>query len=181
MANTILEQIQRVAENKLNGKFNLAQYGEGKSKHAEKVAAMTHKSVCEQIMDFHRSHPTIPMYFTLAVGINMSAMKQTEYAKGYKKFNAAKVEAVYEMGRLYYAHNALEGRKLSDVTIRLMTRFYDNVSSNVDDFKAALANSKVLGKACGERTTDYNTLCENLGIPKVNRKGTECTETAAAA
>ena len=181
MANVIFESIKRVAENKLNGKYNLAQYGEGKSKHSEKVAAMTHKKVCEEVMAFHHSHPSIPMYFIIAVGINMSAMKTTEYAKGYKKFNPNKVETVYEMGRLYYAHNALEGRKLSDVTIRLMTRYYDNVSNNVEDFKAALANSKVLGKACGERTTDYNTLCENLGIPKVNRKGTERTETAAAA
>ena len=180
MANVILESIKRVAENKLNGKYNLAQYGEGKSKHSEKVAAMTHKKVCEEIMDFYRSHPSIPMYFALAVGVNMSAMKATEYAKGYKKFNATKVETVYEMGRLYYAYNAQESRKLSDVAIRLITRYYDNVSNNVEDFKAALANSKVLGRACGERTTDYNTLCENLGIPKVNRKG-EKTESKAAA
>ena len=178
---TILESIKRVAENKLNGKYNLAQYAEGKSKHAEKVAAMAHKTICENVMAFSTEHPNIPLYFILAVGINMSAMKVTEFAKGYKKFNASKVEAVYEMGRLYYAHNGMENRKLSDVAIRLMTRFYDNVSSNVEDFKAALANSKVMGKACGERTTDYNALCDNLGIPKVNRKATQTTESAAAA
>lgn len=174
----IFEMIQSVAANKLNGKYNLAQYGEGKSKHAEKVAAMTHKAICEEIVAFVEAHPQIPVYFTLAVGVNMSAMKQTEYAKGYKKFNPKKVEKVYEMGRLYYAHNAMDGRKLSDVTIRLMTRFYDNVSNNVEDFKTALAASKVLGKACGERTTDYNTLCKNLGIPQVSRATESATKAA---
>ena len=177
--NTIFTNIQSVANNKLNGKYNLAQYAEGKSKHAEKVAAMTHKAVCEQIVAFVESHPQIPVYFTLAVGVNMSAMKATEYAKGYKKFNAAKVEAVYEMGRLYYEYNGIANRKLSDVTIRLMTRYYDNVSSDVEDFKVSLAASKVLGKACGERTTDYNALCKNLGIPQVNRKAKESENKAA--
>ena len=168
--NVIFDNIKRVAENKLNSKYNLAQYAEGKSKHSEKVAAMTHKTVCEQVMNFTENNPQIPLYFTLCVGINMSAMKATEYAKGYKKFNADKVQSVYEMGRLYYAHNGMENRKMSDVAIRLITRYYDNVSNNVEDFKTALANSKVLGKACGSRDTDYNFLCENLGIPKVNRK-----------
>ena len=170
MKRNINGQINKVSNNKLNGKYSLPQYAEGKSKHSEKVAAMTHKAVCEQIAEFQATHPQIPLYFILGVGVQMSAMKQTEYDKQYKKFDADKVEAVYTMGRLYYHHNEMDAYKLSDVTIRLITRYYSMVSKSVDDFKAALANSEVLGKDCGSRDTDYNYLCKNLGIPQVNRK-----------
>ena len=178
MRNNVINAIKSVATNKLNGKYNLAQYREGGSKYAEKVAAMTHKSICEKVLDFTEKHPEIPLYMVLAVGISADAMKLTTFAKGYKKFDAEKVLSVYNMGMAYNEYNGIGMRKLSDVTIRLMTRYYTQRSKDMATFMADLANSKVMGNLCGSREVDYNVLCANLNIPKVNRKGE--IETAAA-
>lgn len=173
--NNIVNAIKSAATTKLNGKYNLSQYKEGGSKYAEKVAAMTHKRICEDVLAFTESHPEIPLYMVLAVGIAADACKMTTFAKGYKHFDADKVEAVYKMGMAYNAYNEQYKRKLSDVTIRLMTRYYAQKSKDYNTFLLDLNNSKVLGKMCGSREMDYNVLCANLNIPKVNRtnKGVE--------
>ena len=165
MKTTIQNLIEEVANNKLNGKYNLKQYAEGGKKHDEKVKAVNHKAACEGIVKFIKEHhKQIPLYFILAVGVSDSAYKQTTFEKGYKKFDADKVMGVYNMGMKYNEYNNIKG-KMSDVTIRLIKRFYDKVSQNLEDFVEALNKSKVLGKGAGSRETDYKVLCDNLGIP----------------
>ena len=165
MKSTIQNLIEEAANNKLNGKYNLKQYAEGGKKHAEKVKAMAHKKACEGIVLFIKEHQKeIPLYFILAVGVNDSAYKQSVFEKGYKGFDADKVLAVHKMGMLYNEYNGVKG-KMSDVTIRLIKRFYDKVSSDINEFIEALENSKVLGKSATSRETDYKVLCDNLGIP----------------
>ena len=53
--------IRNTAKNKLEGKYNLAQYKEGAKRYQEKVNAILHKSICEQIVDFKDKHPDIPI------------------------------------------------------------------------------------------------------------------------
>lgn len=174
--NAIETAIRNTAANKLNGKYNLAQYKEGGSRHAEKVAALTHKKVCEKIVEFADSHKNIPFYFILSVGVSKGAYKMTEFAKGYKTFKADEVEMVHRMGMAYNEHNGLGGKKMSDVTIRLIMRYFEKVSHDFDTFMETLTKSKVLGKLCGSREMDYKDLCKNLGIPVK-----EETETLTAA
>lgn len=171
MAKAIENAIRNVANNRLEGKYNLAQYREGGSKHEEKVKAMTHKNVCEEVMDFAESHPNLPLYFILSVGISKGAYKMSEFLKGYKFFNAEKVETIASMGRAYNDYNGQYNKKMSDVTIRLIMRYYEKVSHDYNDFLVSLNNSKFLGKKCGSREIDYKVLCKNLGIP-VNEKET---------
>ena len=52
MANKIENAIRNVANNKLAGKYNLAQYKEGGSRFEEKKKAMLHKQICEEIVTF---------------------------------------------------------------------------------------------------------------------------------
>lgn len=179
--NTLVTMIENVANNKLNGKFNLPQYKkEGTAHNAEYKKALLHKSICEQVLKFAAEHKELPLYFILQVGISKGAFKVTEFEKGYKSFNAEKVLKVAEFGKLYNEHNGIGGRKMSDTTIRLVMRYVEKVSDNLDDFKESLAKSAVLGKKCGERG-DYDGLCRNLGIPTVNRheKETAVEETEA--
>ena len=157
--------IRNVANNKLAGKYNLAQYKEGGSKYEEKKKAMLHKQICEEIVAFADSHKDIPFYFILSVGVSKGAYKMSEFEKGYKFFNGDKVEMVAQMGRAYYGHNGLYGKKMSDVAIRLTMRYYEKVSKDFNQFLLDLNNSKVLGKNCGSRDVKYEVLCKNLNIP----------------
>ena len=163
--NAIENAIRSTATNKLNGKYNLAQYKEGASKHGEKVKAMTHKKVCEEIVAFADAHKDVPFYFILSVGVSKGAYKMTEFEKGYKSFKADEVEMVAKMGRAYNVYNGQGGKKMSDVTIRLIMRYYEKVSHDFDTFITDLKKSKVLGKDCGSRGVDYKVLCKNLNIP----------------
>lgn len=164
--NNITESaIRKTASEKISGKYNLAQYREGGSKYEEKVKAILHKKVCEEIVTFADSHPTIPFYFILQVGVSKGAYKMSEFAKGYKSFKADEVEMVAKMGRAYYDYNEQYKRKMSDVAIRLIMRYYERVSKDYNKFLLDLNNSKVLGKMCGAREIPYKDLCRNLNIP----------------
>lgn len=166
MAKNVIESaIRNVANNRLAGKYNLAQYKEGGARHEEKVKAMLHKKVCEEIVAFADNHKDIPFYFILSVGVSKGAYKMSEFEKGYKRFNADEVEMVAKMGRAYYDYNEQYKKKMSDVTIRLIMRYYEKVSKDFNQFLLDLNNSKVLGKNCGSRDVDYNVLCKNLNIP----------------
>ena len=175
--NNITKAINNVANNKLNGKYNLTQYKEGGSRHEEKVRAMLHKKVCEEIVAFAAEHTDIPMYFILSVGVSKGAYKMSEFEKGYKTFKADEVEMVAKMGRAYNDYNGQHGKKMSDVTIRLIMRYYEKVSHDFSKFLLDLNKSKVLGKMCGSREMDYKTLCKNLNIP-TKEEATKLTEAA---
>ena len=165
MANKIETAIRNVANNKLAGKFNLAQYKEGGTRYAEKQSAMLHKKICEEIVAFADNHKDIPFYFILSVGVSKGAYKESEFNKGYKRFNAEEVEAVHKMGVAYNAYNGMGHKKMSDVTIRLIMRYYEKKSKDMETFTQDLNNSKVMGKLCGSREIDYANLCKNLNIP----------------
>lgn len=178
MANMTEMAIRNVANNKLSGKFNLSQYREGGSKHDEKVKAMLHKRICEEVVEFADSHPQIPMYFILSVGISKGAYKMSEFNKGYKRFDAAEVEMVFKMGRAYNDYNEQYKKKMSDVTIRLIMRYYEKVSHDYNQFLVDLNNSKVLGKKCGSREMLYTDLCKNLNIPIKEKEEVKLAEVA---
>lgn len=176
--NQIINAINNVANNRLAGKYNLAQYKEGGSRYEEKKAAMLHKAVCEEVVKFAAENPTIPMYFILSVGISKGAYKMSEFNKGYKRFNADEVKMVHKMGMAYNAYNEQYNKKMSDVTIRLIMRYYEKVSHDYNKFLVDLNNSKLLGKLCGSRDVKYTELCKNLNIPT---KETETTTLADVA
>lgn len=163
--NKIQKMIAEVANNKLAGKYNLVQYKEGGKRHGEKVKAMAHKKACEDIVKFMNEHKDIPFYFVLSVGVSKGAYKESEFNKGYKAFDAYKVLQVHIMGMEYLKYNGLEGKKMSDVAIRLIMRYYEKKSSDIAMFMLDLQNSKKLGKMCGSREVPYSDLCKNLNIP----------------
>ena len=163
--NSVEMAIRNAASSKVAGKFNLPQYKkEGTAHYEERQKALLHKRICEEIVAFADSHKDIPFYFILQVGVSKGAFKMSEFAKGYKQFKACKVEQVHVMGMEYNKYNGIEGKKMSDVTIRLVMRYYEKVSSNFADFVADLNNSTKLGKECGARG-NYENLCKNLNIP----------------
>ena len=104
------------------------------------------------------------------------AYKESEFTKGYKKFDMTKVQMVHMMGMEYNKYNGLEGKKMSDVTIRLIMRYFEKVSTNFETFINDLNKSQKLGKQCGARG-NYEILCKNLNIPiKVKEDTTDTTE-----
>lgn len=178
--NKIENKIREVAKNHLAGKYNLAQYKEGGSSHKEKERAILHKKTCEEIVAFADKHKDIPFYFILSVGVSKGAYKESEFNKGYKTFNTEKVESIHAMGMEYNKHNGIGTRKMSDVTIRLIMRYYEKKSKDMNTFRADLEKSKVLGKLAGSREVEYADLCKNIGVP-VKVKEIETTITLEAA
>ena len=179
--NSVETAIRNAAENKINGKYNLPQFKkEGTQHYEERQKALLHKKVCEEIVAFAAAHKDIPFYFILQVGVSKGAFKLSEFNKGYKSFNAAKVEEVHRMGMEYNKYNGREGKKMSDVTIRLIMRFYEKVSTDFDTFMDALSKSQVLGKECGKRGS-YEALGKNLNIPIKDKEEAQETITQAAA
>jgi hypothetical protein len=165
MKNSVETAIRNTAANKINGKYNLPQYKKEGTKHYdERNKVLLHKRICEEIVAFADSHKSIPFYFILQVGVSKGAFKMSEFEKGYKSFNAYKVEAVHMMGMEYNKYNGMEGKKMSDVTIRLVMRYYEKVSNDFLTFIADLNKSNKLGKECGARG-NYEALCKNLNIP----------------
>lgn len=151
--NKVETLIKSVAENKIAGKYNLSQY------KAVKAKMVTHKQVCEQIMEFKKNNPTIPTYIVLSAGVGTGAFKMDEYNKGYKTFNADKVINVVKMAEMYNKHMNIKG-KPSDVTYRIAIKFYNKVSHNVSDFELALNKANIMDGNRGH----FAELCSNLGI-----------------
>ena len=179
--NSVETAIRNAASSKLAGKYNLPQYKkEGTAHYDERMKAMLHKRICEEIVAFADSHKSIPFYFILQVGVSKGAFKMSEFEKGYKQFKACKVEQVHMMGMEYNKYNGIEGKKMSDVTIRLVLRYYEKVSTDFVPFLNALNTSNKLGTECGARG-NYETLCKNLNIPIKEKEDTTEEEKALAA
>lgn len=137
----------------IGGKYNLVQYKKQKAK------LMAHKMVCEQVINFSKENIHIPMYVILSAGISAGAFKNSEFEKGYKRFNADKVKAVFEMAKKY--NLAMGNTNMpSDVLYRVAMKFYNKVSTNMEDFDNALAKAKQISTERG----NFVELCENVGI-----------------
>jgi len=176
--NSVETAIRNTAANKINGKYNLPQYKKEGTKHYdERQKALLHKRICEEIVAFADSHKSIPFYFILQVGVSKGAFKMSEFEKGYKQFKACKVEQVHMMGMEYNKYNGLEGKKMSDVTIRLVMRYYERVSNDFVTFINDLNKSEKLGKQCGARG-NYEMLCKNLNIPIKETEGEPMSDAA---
>lgn len=153
MKGNVESLIRTTAMNPINGKLNLVQYKN------EKKKALVHKGVCESVVAFADANPMMPFYAILAVGVGSGSFKMDEYKKGYKFFNADKASTCLAMANAYNKHMNIKG-KPSDVVWRLVNKYYNKVSHNVDDFKAALSKAKV---ADGDRG-HFSELCANIGI-----------------
>lgn len=181
MANRVENIIREVTNTKLTGKYNLAQYQDGGKRHDEKVRAINHKKVCEDIVAFADSHKYVPFYLILSMGIGQNAPRLSEAQKGYKYFDKEKVETLYNMGMAYNAYNNIENRKVSDVTARLVMAYYSKKSKDFNDFVRDLNNSKVIGKKCGSREIPFAELCKNIGIPTKDNEVIESSISLSAA
>lgn len=145
--------VRNTAINPINGRLNLVQYKK------EKAKALTHKSVCESIVNFADANPNFPFYALLSIGVGSGSFKMSEYNKGYKYFNADKAKTCYDMAMAYNKRMGIKG-KPSDVTWRLVNRFYNRVSHSLDAFNATLANAKDMDGNRGH----FKELCANLGM-----------------
>lgn len=147
------KRIEEMANTKIGGKLNLAQYKK------EKERLMIHKSVCQQVLAYRDSNPTMPVYAILSAGISAGAFKNEEFNKGYKKFDSDKVNAVYQMANAYNKAMGKNGMP-SDVLYRVCMKYYKKVSHNVADFMKSLETAKQMDTCRG----NFEELCKNVGV-----------------
>ena len=152
--NSVENRIREVAEKPINGRLNLVQYKK------EKAKALNHKAVCEQIVKFADGNPYMPIYAILACGVAANAFKNSTFDKGYTKFNDATASTCYKMARAYNEKMGIKGQP-NDVVWRLVARYYEKVSSNMEDFEKALAKAEVIADA--DARGNYETICANMG------------------
>lgn len=153
--NSVENRIREVAEKPISGRLNLVQYKK------EKAKALNHKAVCEQIVKFADGNPYMPIYAILACGVAANAFKNSTFDKGYTKFNDAKASTCYKMARAYNEKMGIKGQP-NDVVWRLVARYYEKVSSNMEDFEKALAKAEVIAGA--DSRGNYETICANMGV-----------------
>lgn len=153
--NSVENRIREVAEKPINGRLNLVQYKK------EKAKALNHKAVCEQIVKFADGNPYMPIYAILACGVAANAFKNSTFDKGYTKFNDVKASTCYKMARAYNEKMGIKGQP-NDVVWRLVARYYEKVSSNMEDFEKALAKAEVIVNA--DARGNYETICANMGV-----------------
>ena len=153
--NSVENRIREVAEKPINGRLNLVQYKK------EKAKALNHKAVCEQIVKFADGNPYMPIYAILACGVAANAFKNSTFDKGYTKFNDVKASTCYKMARAYNEKMGIKGQP-NDVVWRLVARYYEKVSSNMEDFEKALAKAEVIVDA--DARSNYETICANMGV-----------------
>ena len=153
--NSVENRIREVAEKSINGRLNLVQYKK------EKAKALNHKAVCEQIVKFADGNPYMPIYAILACGVAANAFKNSTFDKGYTKFNDVKASTCYKMARAYNEKMGIKGQP-NDVVWRLVARYYEKVSSNMEDFEKALAKAEVIVDA--DARSNYETICANMGV-----------------
>ena len=153
--NSVENRIREVAEKPISGRLNLVQYKK------EKAKALNHKAVCEQIVKFADGNPYMPIYAILACGVAANAFKNSTFDKGYTKFNDVKASTCYKMARAYNEKMGIKGQP-NDVVWRLVARYYEKVSSNMEDFEKALAKAEVIAGA--DSRGNYETICANMGV-----------------
>jgi len=153
--NSVENRIREVAENPISGRLNLVQYKK------EKAKALNHKAVCEQIVEFAEGNPYMPIYAILSCGVAADAFKNATFDKGYKKFNGVKASTCYKMARAYNEKMGIKGQP-NDVVWRLVARYYEKVSSNMEDFEKSLAKAEVIAGA--DARGNYETICANMGV-----------------
>ena len=152
--NSVENRIREVAEKPISGRLNLVQYKK------EKAKALNHKAVCEQIVKFADGNPYMPIYAILACGVAANAFKNSTFDKGYTKFNDVKASTCYKMARAYNEKMGIKGQP-NDVVWRLVARYYEKVSSNMEHFAKALAKAEVIVDAAARG--NYETICANMG------------------
>lgn len=147
--NTMVADYSKVT---FGGKLNLVQF------KPQKAKAITHQEVCQQLQAFQTAHPDMPMYAIMSCGISAGAYKRSEFANGYKSFDSKKCETILAMAKLYNEKMGIKG-KPSDVTYRLMTKFYNTVSHDIKVLEERLATAEKMDGKRGH----FKELCSNLG------------------
>ena len=153
--NSVENRIREVAEKPISGRLNLVQYKK------EKAKALKHKSVCEQIVESANGNPYMPIHAILSCGVAADAFKNSTFDKGYTKFNGVKASTCYKMARAYNEKMGIKGQP-NDVVWRLVSRYYEKVSSNMEDFEKALNKAEVIVGA--DARGNYETICTNMGM-----------------
>ena len=148
--NTMVADYSKVS---LGGKLNLNQF------KSVKAVAVQHQKVCQTIEEFHTTHPDMPMYAVLSCGISAGAYKRSEFINGYKNFDSEKCETIFEMAKAYNDAMGIKG-KPSDVVYRLMLKFYNTQSHDLNVLKERLKTAQQMDGKRGH----FKELCANLGM-----------------
>lgn len=121
-------------------------------------AFLLHRKVCRQVLDFYATHPEMPLYAVLSVGITTGAFKHSDFVRGYRSFDYERAEFVLEMGKWYTDYLGI-GKKPSDTTYRIINKFYKTTSHSKREFKYRVKKAYELDGKRGH----YPKLCQSIG------------------
>ena len=114
-------------------KYNLGQFKDKKKKHVE---------ICKKLLSLSESNGNFPITVLVYFAIDKSAHKSSVFDECYTSINIDKAKTILSWLKLFASHNR-NGKLFRNANVaHVLTKYYDKVSKDTEDFEKVLSKSK---------------------------------------
>ena len=113
-------------------KYNLGQFKDKKKKHVE---------ICKKLLSLSESNGNFPITVLVYFAIDKSAHKSSVFDECYTSINIDKAKTILSWLKLFASHNR-NGKLFRNANVaHVLTKYYDKVSKDTEDFEKVLSKS----------------------------------------
>ena len=114
-------------------KYNLAQFKNKKERHIE---------ICKKLLSLSESNGNFPISVLVYFAIDKSAHKSSVFDDCYSNIKVDKAKTILSWLKLFASHN-MNGKLFRNANVaHVLTKYYDKVSKDTEDFEKVLSKSK---------------------------------------
>lgn len=114
-------------------KYNLGQFKDKKKKHVE---------ICKKLLSLSESNGNFPITVLVYFAIDKSAHKSSVFDECYTSINMDKAKTILSWLKSFASHNR-NGKLFRNANVaHVLTKYYDKVSKDTEDFEKVLSKSK---------------------------------------
>lgn len=114
-------------------KYNLGQFKDKKERHIE---------ICKKLLSLSESNGNFPITVLVYFAIDKSAHKSSVFDECYTSINMDKAKTILSWLKSFASHNR-NGKLFRNANVaHVLTKYYDKVSKDTEDFEKVLSKSK---------------------------------------
>lgn len=114
-------------------KYNLGKFKDKKKKHVE---------ICKKLLSLSESNGNFPITVLVYFAIDKSAHKSSVFDECYTSINMGKAKTILSWLKSFASHNR-NGKLFRNANVaHVLTKYYDKVSKDTEDFEKVLSKSK---------------------------------------